>query len=257
MTANDGKLPITVAIISRNAAAVIQACLESVGFADDIVMVDSGSVDETIEIARRFGARILHHEWQGFGLQKQFAVSQARHDWVLCVDTDERVTPALAQSLRTVFANPMYKAYEMPRCNRFMGRWLRHGEGYPDLSMRFFDRRFADWSDDAVHEKVMTSEAVGRLAGDLLHESAQDLGAYLSKQNRYTTVQAETLFAQGKRSSVIQVVSSPLARFGKFYFFRLGFLDGLPGLVHIAIGCHNSFIKYAKLYDRQRKQDSA
>ena len=257
MTANDGKLPITVAIISHNAAAVIQACLESVSFADDIVLVDSASVDETIEIARRFGARILQHEWQGFGLQKQFAISQARHDWVLCVDTDERVTPALAQSLRTVFGKPMYKAYQMPRCNRFMGCWLRHGEGYPDWSMRFFDRRFAGWSDDAVHEKVMTSESVGRLAGDLLHESAEDLGTYLSKQNRYTTLQADALFEQGKRSSVIQVVSSPLARFGKFYFFRLGFLDGLPGLVHIAIGCYNSFIKYAKLYERQRKQDNA
>ena len=257
MIANNGKLPISVIVISRNAAAVISECLASVTFADDLVVVDSGSDDATMEIARTFGARVFHEEWTGFGLQKRFAVTQAKHDWVLCVDTDERVSPALAESLRIAVSDTAYSVYAMPRRNRFMGRWLRHGEGYPDWSVRFFDRRHAQWSDDAVHEKVLTTEAVGRLQGDLLHESAEDIETYLAKQNRYTTLQAQSLFESGAQVSGLKVVLSPVARFFKFYIMRLGVLDGLPGLVHILIGCFNSFMKYAKLRELQRKQESA
>ena len=257
VTVNDSKLPISVVIISKNAALSIRACLASVTFVDDIVVVDSGSVDATRDIAAQHGARIFEHEWHGFGPQKQFAVSQARHDWVLCLDADERVSPVLAQGLRAALTNPVHKVYAMPRCNRFMGRWLRHGEGYPDWSLRFFDRRHARWSDDAVHEKVVTGESVGKIAGDLLHESAEDLTEYLAKQNRYTTLQANILLGQGKRPTLIQLLLSPLARFCKFYFLRLGLLDGLPGLVHITIGCYNGFMKYAKLYELRRKQGTA
>ena len=182
---------------------------------------------------------------------------QAKHDWVLCVDTDERVSPALAESLRVAVSETAYSVYAMPRRNRFMGRWLKHGEGYPDWSVRFFDRRHAQWSDDAVHEKVLTTEAVGRLQGDLLHESAEDIETYLAKQNRYTTLQAEALFESGTQVSGLKVALSPVARFFKFYVMRLGVLDGLPGLVHILIGCFNSFMKYAKLRELQRKQESA
>lgn len=253
MIANDSKLPISVVIISRDAAAVIPACLKSVAFARDVVVVDSGSGDGTVDVVRQAGARVIHQEWLGFGPQKQFAVEQAVYDWVLCLDTDERVSVELEASLRMVLDNLQYNAYAMPRCNVFMGRWLKHGEGYPDWSLRFFDRRHARWSDDSVHERVATSEAVGKLRGDLLHESAEDLATYLVKQNRYTTLQAEALFQRRKKTSAAQMVLSPFARFIKFYFVRLGFLDGLPGLVHILIGCFNSFIKYAKLRELIRK----
>ena len=136
----------------------------------------------------------------------------------------------------------------MPRCNRFMGRYLRHGEGYPDWNLRLFDRRRARWSEDPVHENVLTSEKVGRLHGDLLHESAETLHSYLEKQNRYTSLQAEALYRKGVRPSVVKLILSPLVRFLKFYVIRLGFLDGVPGLVHIAIGCFNTFAKNAKLF---------
>ena len=142
----------------------------------------------------------------------------------------------------------------MARCNRFMGRWLKHGEGYPDWSLRLFDRRHARWSDDPVHEKVVANAPAGRLAGDLLHDSAESLSLYLDKQNRYTSMQAEVLFKAGKRAGVVQLVFSPALRFIKFYVLRLGFLDGVPGLVHIAIGCCNSFHKYAKLIALQRNR---
>jgi hypothetical protein len=140
----------------------------------------------------------------------------------------------------------------MPRCNRFLGRWLRHGEGYPDWNTRLFHRAHGSWSDDPVHEHVLTTVPVLRLAGDLMHESAESLERYLDKQNRYTTLQAERMLADGRTAGVTDLVFSPLVRFLKFYGFRLGFLDGVPGLVHIAIGCMNSFNKYAKLRALQR-----
>jgi hypothetical protein len=132
-----------------------------------------------------------------------------------------------------------------------MGRYLRHGEGYPDWSLRFFDRRHARWSADAVHEKVLTEAEIGTLAGDLLHDTAETLDSYLAKQNRYTTLAAEAALAAGRRASVVQLLVSPVLRFIKFYLLRRGFLDGVPGLVHILIGCQNSFIKYAKMLAMQ------
>jgi hypothetical protein len=140
----------------------------------------------------------------------------------------------------------------MARCNRFLGRWLRHGEGYPDWSPRLFDRKSARWSDDAVHEKVLHGVTPGTLAGDLLHESAEDLARYLDKQNRYTTLAAEQLYERGRRAGAFSLIASPLVRFFKFYILRLGFLDGLAGLVHISIGCMNSYMKYAKLIELRR-----
>ena len=239
--------PLSVVIIAKNAARQLGACLESAAFADEIVVVDSGSGDGTAELGAARGARVIQQEWLGYGAQKQFAVDAARHDWVLCLDADERVSASLRASVLAALAAPAAQAYAMPRCNRFMGRWLRHGEGYPDWSLRLFDRRHARWSDDPVHEQVLTAAPVARLAGDLLHDSAETLAGYLDKQNRYTSIQAEALFKAGKRAGVAQLLLSPALRFVKFYFLRLGFLDGVAGLVHIVIGCCNSFHKYAKL----------
>jgi len=244
--------PLSVVIITKNAANQLAACLESVSFAEEIVVVDSDSSDGTAALAAMRGARVLQKEWLGFGAQKQFAVEAARHDWVLCLDADERVSEPLRASILAALATPATQAYAMPRCNRFMGSWLRHGEGYPDWSLRLFDRRHARWSDDPVHEKVLTEAPVGRIKGDLLHDSAETLAGYLDKQNRYTSMQAEALFKAGKRAGVARLLLSPVLRFAKFYFLRLGFLDGTAGLVHIAIGCCNSFNKYAKLMALQR-----
>jgi len=241
------KLPLTLVVITRDAGAQLEACLASAAFADEAIVVDSGSRDDTVEIARRLGARVVSHEWLGFGPQKNFAVTQAAHDWVLCLDADERVSPELERSLRAAMAEPRHGAYAMARRNRFLGRWLAHGEGYPDWSVRLFDRHRARWSEDAVHEHVLAEGTVGRLDGDLLHASGESLEAYLAKQNRYTTLQAEAMHARGERFSFARLVFSPLIRFLRFYVLRGGFLDGTAGLVHIAIGCFNSFCKYAKL----------
>lgn len=248
-------LPVSAVLITRNAVRELPACLASLAFCAEIVVVDSGSEDGSQELARRFGARMIEEPWRGFGAQKQFAVEHAAHDWVLCIDADERVSERLRDALIAQFAvlpAPTFCAFRFARCNLFMGRYLRHGEGYPDWSLRLFDRRRARWSDDAVHEKVLADGPVGTLEGDLLHESAESLENYLAKQNRYSTLAAETALAAGRRATTAQLVLSPLLRFVKFYLFRRGFLDGVPGLVHILIGCGASFAKYAKMLHAQR-----
>lgn len=247
---------LTVTIIAKNEAAAIGACLESVvGLADEVVVVDSGSTDGTQEICRSSGARVIAADWPGFGVQKQRAVDAASNNWVLCLDADERLTPALAENIRAAIASPEFNAYRFARTNRFLGRYLRHGEGYPDWSLRLFDRRVARWSEDLVHERVIFSGPVGTLSGDLLHDTAETIESYLGKQNRYTTIAATEALRRGTRVSGGRLLLSPIVRFVKFFIIRRGFLDGLPGLVHIAIGCFNSFIKYAKIREGQAVRD--
>ncbi|HWS11861.1 MAG TPA: glycosyltransferase family 2 protein [Rhodocyclaceae bacterium] len=250
---SEPRQPLSAVIITLNCAGQLAGCLDSLAFADEVVVVDSGSGDGTVELAAGRGARVIHQDWLGFGPQKQFAVQQARHDWVLCVDSDERVSPELGASIQAALKAPRHRAYQFPRRNRFMGRYLRHGEGYPDTSLRLFDRRHGRWSDDAVHERVTALGPVGDLAGDLLHESAESLESYLAKQNRYTTLAAQMMQQEGRTVDAGRLVLSPLVRFVKFYLLRRGFLDGVPGLVHIAIGCFNSFAKYAKLIELTRR----
>lgn len=249
--------PLSATLITLNAAAQLPACLDSLFFCDEILVVDSGSTDGTVELAQARGARVMTCAWRGFGPQKQFAVEQAAHDWVLCVDADERISPLLAGHIEQVLDNPDYAAYQFPRANRFLGRYLRHGEGYPDLSLRLFDRRQARWSDDAVHEKVLCSGAVGTLSGDLFHDTAESIDSYLSKQNRYTTLAARQAYEAGKRAHVGQLLLSPLFRFVKFYFVRRGFMDGVPGLTHVLIGCFNSFVKYLKMIEIHRNKQGS
>ena len=246
--------PVSAVIITHNAAGQLAECLKSLSFVSEIIILDSGSNDETEKIAKSYQSRFIHQDWLGYGPQKQKAVEFAKYDWVLCLDADERISEELATSIQAELNNPLYQAYQFPRCNRFMGRWLKHGEGYPDISLRLFDRRVASWSSDKVHEAVQTEVPVGTLRGDLLHDSADSLDDYLAKQNLYTSLQAESMHQAGKQAGLGRLIFNPLFRFFKFYLFRLGFLDGIPGLIHILIGCQNTFIKYAKLIDMQNKQ---
>ena len=245
---------LSAVLITRNAAAQLSDCLASLAFCDEILVVDSGSEDGTQALATKLGARVLESDWRGFGPQKQFAVEQAANEWVLCIDADERVSTGLREAILAALADPAHRAYRFPRRNRFMGRYLRHGEGYPDWSLRLFDRSVASWSGDPVHERVIFDGDPGTLKGDLLHDSAESLDSYLAKQNRYSTLAAEAALALGKRATPAQLVISPLLRFIKFYFLRLGLLDGVPGLVHILIGCMASFSKYAKMLAFQRSR---
>lgn len=242
-------LPLSLIVITRDAAHEIAACLASAPFAAEAVVVDSGSRDDTVAIAGAAGARVIAHAWEGYGPQKNFAVAEAAHDWVLCLDADERVSPELAAAIREAFARgtPSVAGYAIARRNRFLGRWLAHGEGYPDRNVRLFDRRRARWSTDPVHEKVAADGPVESLGGDILHHSAESIDAYIAKQNRYTTLQAEAMHAAGETAGTARLVLSPLARFLRFYVVKLGFLDGVAGFAHVAIGAFASFLKYVKL----------
>jgi glycosyltransferase involved in cell wall biosynthesis len=251
---NAPRAPVSAVLITRNAANVLEPCLDSLAFADEIVVVDSASNDGTGELAAQRGARVVQKEWLGFGRQKQFAVEQASNDWVLCLDADERVSAELAASIQAALAAPVSPVYRMARRNRFLGRWLAHGEGYPDWSPRLFNRMNARWSDDLVHEKVLYAVTPGTLQGDLLHDSTDDLTRYLERQNRYTTLAARQAFERGISAGTLHLLLSPVVRFFKFYILRLGFLDGVPGLLHISIGCMNSYMKYAKLIELHKAE---
>ena len=245
---------LSACIVTFNEADRIEACVRSVSFCDEILVVDSHSQDDTRARAAALGARVIERDWPGYRSQKQFAVEEARHDWVLCLDADERVSAELAASINAALAAPVSPVYRMARRNRFLGRWLAHGEGYPDWSPRLFNRMNARWSDDLVHEKVLFAVTPGTLQGDLMHDSSDDLTGYLERQNRYTTLAARQAFERGVSAGAAHLLLSPVVRFFKFYVLRLGFLDGVPGLLHISIGCMNSYMKYAKLIELHKAE---
>ncbi|MBU6951597.1 glycosyltransferase family 2 protein [Hahella sp. HN01] len=244
---------LTATIITLNEASRIARCIESVQFADEVVVVDSGSTDDTCRIAQDMGCRVITQEWLGYGGQKQFAVDLASSDWVLCIDADEVVTSELAASIKQVMQRPDADAYSFPRRNYFLGEPLRYGEGYPDRSLRLFNRKKAGWTQDLVHEAVRCEGRIQKLEGDLNHFSEETISQYLAKQNKYTQIQAEDMFRRGKKVGLGKILVSPIIRFFKFYVIRRGFLDGMPGFVHIVIGCMNSFVKYVKLYELRSK----
>lgn len=241
----------SVVIITYNERVHIKECIESVRFADDILVVDSGSTDGTLDILDELGIRWMHKEWGGYGLQKHYAAMQAEYDWVLSIDADERITPKLRESILEFLGNPPTRAARLLRRNRFLGHWLRWGEGFPDYTVRLFNRRYCNWQEDIVHESVETgTEPLITLGGEMLHYSEDDIHEYASKQVRYAHLRANMLYEERRRSSVLQVMISPFLRFIRFYVIRLGILDGFPGFSHIALGCFSSFLKHLENYER-------
>jgi hypothetical protein len=247
---------LSVVIITKNEAKNIAACIDAVPFASEVLVVDSGSDDETVLIAERGGARVIHEPWRGFGEQKHFAVTQARHDWVLCLDADERVSPELARSIKSELSAPRANAYQLPMQQLFLCRMLKYGDGYPLWKLRLFHRSHAQWSRDPIHETVVTTEAALRLSGKLLHVPTLTLHEWIAKQNQYTQLQANNLHAHGKRATIVKLLGNPTWRFVKYYVLQRGFLDGTPGLVHAVLNAAFVFSKYAKLWALQKNTDS-
>ncbi len=239
---------LSAIIITKNEALNIAGCLDSVAFADERIVVDSGSTDDTVAIAEGKGARVETHPFSGFGAQKNFALSLARGDWVVAIDADERVTPALAAAMQHAMAQPDADGYEMPRLSSFCGRFMKHSGWYPDYVLRLFRRERARFSDDLVHERVICQGAVARLNEPLLHVPVIRLEDALSRVDRYSTANAEMLVSAGRRVSFMSGIARGLYAFIKTYFLRGGFLDGREGFLLAVANAEGTYYKYMKAW---------
>jgi len=241
---------ISACVIAMDEADRIGECLDSLAFCDEILVVDSHSSDATRTIAAQKGARVIERDWPGHVAQKEFTIRQARHDWVLCVDADERISPALrAEILRLRDAGfPGEAGWRCPRLSSYLGRWMRHGGWYPDLQLRLFDRRRGHWGGNDPHDKVILDGRAGRLDGELLHHPYRSFAEHLRTIDRYTTIMAEGLHARGRRARKRDLVLRPMARFVRYYLIKRGFLEGWRGLLQACLAAYYGCLKYAKLF---------
>lgn len=244
------KKRLSVVLIARNEAGLLAECLESVSWADEIILLDSGSEDETLDVAREFGAKVFTHtDWPGFGKQRQLAQSHATGDYILMIDADERVSPELRQSVEKVLNNPQENTvYSLGRSNLFLGKFMRHSGWYPDRVNRLYPAHF-HYNDDLVHESLETKDAkVVPLQGDLLHLTCRDFFAFQRKQLNYAEAWATQRHQQGRRCSFFSVISHTLGAFVKTWILRAGFLDGKQGLILAGVNAQYTFNKYAALW---------
>ncbi|MDB5985621.1 MAG: glycosyltransferase involved in cell wall biosis [Nevskia sp.] len=241
---------LSVVIVAYNEADNIRACLDSVAWAEQRVVVDSGSTDGTVDIARTAGAEVLSTDWPGFGPQKNRAIQQARGRWVLSIDADERVTPELRAQIEDALssADASIGAFELPRRSSFCGHWMAHGGWWPDHVTRLFRNGSARFSDDAVHERLLVDGNIGRLSQPLLHYTYRTLEQALQKLDRYSTLGARQAFAAGKRATPLTAIARGGWAFFRTYFLRLGLLDGWAGLMLAAYNGHTTYYRYLKLW---------
>jgi glycosyltransferase involved in cell wall biosynthesis len=238
---------LAVTVITLNEAANIDACLSSVEWADEVIVVDSGSTDDTVARARARGARVVVRDWPGYATQKNWAAGLASSDWILSVDADERVTPDLAREIRATLANPTAAGYRLPRVTWHLGRWIRTTDWYPDYQLRLYDKRRAQWKPRRVHESVEADGPVARLGHDLQHFAYRDLSHHHATMDRYTTLAAGQMFDEGRRASALDLALHPLAAFVRNYVIRRGCLDGATGFIISVMNAYYVFLKLAKL----------
>jgi glycosyltransferase involved in cell wall biosynthesis len=243
-------VPVTATVITYNEAANIQAALESLSWADEIIVVDSESADDTVSIARRYTNHVIVRPWPGYIAQKNFAAEQAKHDWIFSLDADERVTPELAGEIGAVLAkNPQAAGYRVPRVTFHLGRWMRSTDWYPDYQLRLYDRRRGRWSGRHVHESVKADGPVQDLRGELQHYAYRDLADHFQTMDRYTTLAARQMFEEGRRAGIFDLMVHPPAAFFRNYILRGGFKDGVPGLIVSAMNARYVGLKFAKLWE--------
>lgn len=238
---------ISATIVTLNEERNIARAIESLQCADEVVVVDSGSTDQTCEIAVRLGARVFEEHWRGYAGQKNFAAGVARNEWILSIDADESLTGELeAEILKLKKDGVRFDAYSFPRLAQYLGRWIRHGGWYPDRKTRLYDRRKAAWVGDYVHESVAVQGTTGELHGDLLHYTCASLSEHLRTLDRYTSLAARELTAQKKAVPIRRLVFDPAWTFFRTWILRRGFLDGRQGLAIAWMAALYTFLKYAK-----------
>jgi glycosyltransferase involved in cell wall biosynthesis len=246
--------PITGCVITLNEERCIGACLESMAFCDEIIVVDAHSTDRTREIARDAGARVIERDWRGYRTQKQFAVNSASHDWILSLDADERLSPELAAEIFRLKIQGLgvHAGYEIPFLANYYGRAMRHGDWHPDRHLRMFNRRRAEFRGEEIHEKVVAVGPTARLRGHILHDSYRDLDHQLTKLEKYARLMSDAMLAGGKHTGALRIFLNPLWRFLRAYFLRQGFLDGWRGFAIAQIEANYVWEKYLRLYIAQR-----
>jgi glycosyltransferase involved in cell wall biosynthesis len=247
---------LTVTIITLNEAANIGACVASVTWADEVLVVDSGSTDDTVDRARAAGATVVAADWPGYAAQKNVAAGHATHDWILSVDADERVTPALRDEIQAVLhTTPSAAGFRLPRVTWHLGRWVRTTDWYPDSQLRLYDRRRARWQPRRVHESVTADGPVLPLIEELQHFAYRDISHHHATMDRYTSLAAADMFEAGRRARLTDLLLHPPAAFIRNYVLRRGCLDGVPGLVISTMNAHYVFLKFAKLWALERAQN--
>lgn len=254
MTSEASVPRLSAIVITRNEEANIAACLDSLAFCDERIVVDCGSTDRTVTIAREKGVRVAYHPWQGFGAQKNHALSLARGDWVLSLDADERVSPALAAAVKSAIEEKVVDGYEFPRLSSFCGRPLRHSGWYPDYVLRLFRRGHGRFTDVIVHERVVCDGLVARLAEPLIHHPVVKLEDALSRVDRYSTASAAALVASGRRVTFMTGIGHGLGSFLRAYVLRRGFLDGAEGFLLAVANAEGSYYRYMKAWLERRRR---
>jgi glycosyltransferase involved in cell wall biosynthesis len=245
---------LTVTVITRDEAANIAAALQSVAWADEIVVVDSGSTDDTVAIARRHATRVEVREWPGYSAQKNYAAGIASNDWILSIDADERVTPELAAEIREALASePAARGYRIPRVAWYLGRWIRSTDWYPDYQLRLYDRRAGRWNGRRVHESIDLQGTPGQLRHELQHYAYRDISHHLATIDRYTTLAAEQWLADGRTTNGVELFIHPRLAFVRNYLLRGGITDGEAGLLVSKLNAYYVFLKLAKLWELQHR----
>jgi glycosyltransferase involved in cell wall biosynthesis len=246
---------LSVIVLTLNEERNLADCLESVRWVDEVILVDSGSTDKTIAIARQYTANIHTIAWQGYGAARNFGVAKAKGEWILWLDADERVMPELAEEIREIVRknDPAVAGYSVARRAFFLGRWIRHCGWYPSRVTRLFRREKGKFSETRVHERLLLDGPVVTTSHDLIHYTDPDLNHYFTKFNKYTSLAVEDLRAQGRRFSLVDLLVRPPFMFIKMYILRAGFLDGIQGLILSVLSSAYVFTKYAKLWESQNK----
>jgi glycosyltransferase involved in cell wall biosynthesis len=241
---------ISACVITLNEADRIEDCLESLSWCNDILVVDSHSTDATRKLSEEHGARVIERDWPGHVAQKEFAVREARHDWVLCIDADERISAELRDEIEALRKRDLaeHAGWQMPRLSSYLGHWIRHGSWHPDRKLRLFDRRRGRWTGRDPHDRVEVEGSVGTFSGNLLHHPYRSFADHLATIDRYTTTMAQGLRAADRRARLADIVLRPAWRFFRFYVIERGFLDGWRGFVLATLAAHYVRLKYTKLW---------
>ncbi|MGK7346257.1 MAG: glycosyltransferase family 2 protein [Candidatus Nitrospinota bacterium M3_3B_026] len=246
-------IKLSAAVITLNEEEKIGRCLESLSFADEIVVVDSGSTDNTVRMAESIGARVVFHEWEGHIQQKNFAIDQTRGEWVLSLDADEIVSPELREEILKVLENPRADGYAAPRLVYYINRWIRHGGWYPARKVRLFRRDKGRWGGENPHDRIILEGRLENLRGDIYHLSFDDISDHLRTINAFTDIAAAERAARGARAGWFSMAARPPATFLKMYVLKLGFLDGVPGLIAAGLSAYHVFCKYVKIWEKNRR----